>query len=89
MTEWKPIETAPKNGTFVLLHVPDGALESGPVTIGTYFNAEERDERGRFKKGEFVYAHWTGWLGMDGDTRPSWCNPTHWMPLPSPPLISR
>ena len=79
MSEWKPIETAPKDGGFVLLHVPRG-LESGEVTVGAYWKADERAANGRFMKG-----HWDGWLGMDCDARSSWCDPTHWMPLPPPP----
>ncbi len=76
---WRPIETAPRDGTFVLLHVPDG-LENGEVTIGAYWKADERDAKGRFMKG-----NWDGWLGMDVDIRSSWCDPTHWQPLPAAP----
>lgn len=83
--EWQPIKTAPKDGSFVLLHIPGGALETGPVTIGSYWRMDERGEDGRFKRGVFWPADWRGWLGMDADTTPSWCEPTHWMPLPKPP----
>jgi hypothetical protein len=86
--EWRPIETAPKDGTFIMLYVPNGQLETGPVTIGIYFPEldELRDELGRFKKQHpWAPAHWKGWLGTDGDNSPSWCEPTHWMPLPKPP----
>jgi hypothetical protein len=81
--QWRPIETAPKDGTFVLIAVPEGELESGPVTIGQYLRFEERDEDGKFKPGHFYPA--TGWCGMDGDGHPSDCEPTHWMPLPEGP----
>ncbi len=84
-THWQPIETAPKDGSFILLHVPNGAVETGPVTIGTYFRIEDRDEKGRFRKGSWFPADWTGWMATDGDCGPSWCDPTHWMPLPEPP----
>jgi hypothetical protein len=79
MGEWQPIETAPKDGRFVLLHVPKG-LESGVITVGAYWKSDARGETGRFLKG-----HWDGWLGMDADIVSSWCHPTHWMPLPAPP----
>lgn len=88
MSEWKLIETAPKDGTFVLLFVPNERIETGPVTIGSYMRIEERAENGRFKKGVFYPADWSGWLGMDADTLPSWCDPTHWMPPPEPPRIT-
>jgi hypothetical protein len=77
---WRPIESAPKDGRFVLLHVPNDQLESGAVTVGAYYKPEERAEDGKFLKG-----HWDGWLGMDADVLSSWCEPTHWMPLPEPP----
>ena len=81
--EWQPIETAPMDGTFVLLHVPKG-LESGSVTVGAYWDhqrwGDDRDDKGRYMKG-----HWDGWLGMDIDVMSSWCDPTHWMNLPGPP----
>jgi hypothetical protein len=77
---WQPIETAPRDGRFVMLHVPEGQLESGTVTIGAYWKSDERAENGRFLKG-----NWDGWLGMDVDIASSWCDPTDWMPLPEPP----
>ena len=79
MSEWQPIETAPKDGRFLLLHVPEG-LESGVITIGAYWKEEERSENGRFSKG-----HWDGWRGMDADIISSYCEPTYWQPLPEPP----
>jgi hypothetical protein len=90
MMEWRPISTAPKD-RFVLLHVPNGQLETGPVTIGIYFPSEDdeelRDERGRFKKQHPWWpADWKGWLGTDGDNSSSWCDPTHWAPMPDPPV---
>lgn len=82
---WQPIETAPRDGTFVMLHVPHGQIETGPVTIGGYWKADERDPNGRFRKGEWAKANFSGWLGCDADYRESWCEPTHWMPLPEAP----
>jgi hypothetical protein len=84
---WKPIKTAPRD-RFVLLYVPDGQLESGPVTMGIYFPDEDeaRDEKGRFAKRKAWWpADWNGWMGTDGDNSASWCEPTHWMPMPEPP----
>ncbi len=89
MSEWQPIKTAPRD-RFILLHVPNGRLEvGGDVTIGCYFpdhSEEERDKRGRFlKRHPWWLADWSGFIGIDGDNSPSWCDPTHWMPLPAPP----
>jgi len=80
MSEWQDIKTAPKDGSFILLHCPNGQLESGDVTVGAYWKEDRHSENGRFMLGK-----WWGWLGMDGDGMSSWCEPTHWMPLPAPP----
>ena len=77
MSEWRSIESAPKNGTLVL--VCDPHLDY-PVTVGAYFKGDRDDATGRFQRGD-----WAGWLSMDGDHLASISNPTHWMPLPEPP----
>lgn len=61
--DWQPIETAPTDGRFVMLYVPNGQLETGPVTIGGYWKAEDRQENGRFKKGEWARADFRGLAG--------------------------
>ena len=70
---WQPIATAPKNGTRVLV--------SSRAYGVTYYG----------------FCHWqsfddgsSGWIGGSFATIPPGCfsaflNPTHWMPLPSPP----
>lgn len=88
MMDWQPIDTAPHDGRFVMLYVPNGQLETGPVTIGGYWKAEDRQKNGRFKKGEWARADFRGWLGTDGDYSASWCTPTHWAPMPAPPLTA-
>lgn len=84
---WRPIETAPKDGTTVMLAArrykpriwvsytdPDAFKKDGD--LGAYSVLVARfstwDDCWRQLSGEFV-------VGM------SWCNPTHWMPLPEPP----
>ena len=65
MSEWQPIETAPKGGELVLLSDvgwPHATRRGGaPVKVGGWW-----DER---------------WNIFGA----SW-KPTHWMPLPEPPL---
>jgi len=85
--DWRPIETAPKDGTPVLLWLKDKCDRNYTVTgLCDYFSI-----------GIWLYGRWnsidvedcgtmggecTGWM-------PDWCciavNPSHWMPLPEPP----
>lgn len=63
MSGWQPIETAPKDGAWVL--VIEGQVPDKP---------------------QFV-AKWNdyGWVDCDDDVNYT-INPTHWMPLPEPPI---
>ncbi len=72
MSEWQPIETAPKDGQHVLLAITeDGPPGLGYVSEGYY---EEDGDRGWYS----ANTHWTD--SYDGSLFPS-----HWMPLPKPP----
>jgi hypothetical protein len=81
-TEWQPIDTAPKDGTHILIRVkfPED-LCMGPATIPTYW----RDLQARGGHGN-SYRGWSGELSSSNVTL--WeiegCGgtPTHWMPLP-------
>jgi hypothetical protein len=77
--EWQPIETAPKDGTVVIL-----------------FNDEndENDDWSKISVGVFDHSIWHciyslqtefGEFGMDTFVD---CMPTHWRPLPNPPLLA-
>jgi biotin carboxyl carrier protein len=75
---WQPIETAPKDGTVVLVF--DGQF------VGTaLFSAWERDERGLVIGLEPEDTNppdcWE-WTGDGSEVGPT---PTHWMPLPAAP----
>jgi hypothetical protein len=60
-SEWQPIETAPDDGTEVLLCLGD----TGEMEVGYCFDAE---------------FYRSGLERLDPQ-------PTHWMPLPSPPVL--
>ena len=70
---WRPIETAPTDGTLVLLYGPK-SLQGGKVvdkhlvTADRY--AQPNDRKGFIGWGKFNAEYWP---------------PTHWMPLPDPP----
>ena len=68
MSEWQPIETAPKDGTSILVY-------------------SEKGDKGAFLPGGMAVDRWqreytTGF----GEFNPYHWPPTHWMPLPEPPL---
>lgn len=73
MMEWQPIETAPKDGTFIDvwcsgLHNPAGARETDAYWDGTQWMCKMFERGGPFTVGFYVTD-----------------KPTHWMPLPPPP----
>ena len=79
--EWQPIETAPKDGTRIILYFP-----RTDIVIGGSWQ-EVRD--GDWESG---YHYWFEWKVDDKlffmEDDPDWWNPTHWMPLmplPEPP----
>ncbi len=78
MSDWQPIETAPKDGSTILLCVSNSERE--PVIVTGLWVTEAMD--------------WSGWPITEPTWREVWChfqlasdgdNPTHWMPLPTPP----
>jgi hypothetical protein len=72
MTEWKPIETAPKNGTPILLYSPDA--REPKIFICAYIQFE----------GEETGAWFDEWK-EDGCHEIDDIEFTHWMALPGPP----
>lgn len=76
MSAWKPIDTAPRDGTACLLWSADF---DPPVFVGSFGWTD-------LPKGHEDY--WEGWvfsedlLSTYSDIEPE---PTHWMPFPAPP----
>ena len=80
MTEWQPIETAPKDGTQVML------TNGISVAHGNWLHAEPfireiRDLEGRYIDQDESDGY-DGWIDFIGGMLPE---PTHWMPLPDCP----
>ena len=75
MSEWKPIETAPKNGRLIWLGC--GRF----MRLGCWINGEEHENFGTIGGG------WKDYIAMEGRQTFTGLRfmPTHWMALPSPP----
>ena len=73
---WQPIETAPKDGSWVLVFDPSNIDESYEVRPVSAQWTE--DMNGGKTDWHWQFAWFDG--GYFGD-----CEPTHWMPLPEPP----
>ena len=74
LTGWQPIETAPRDGTEILM------TNGVDVSSGQWFSeyGGTYDQEGA-PNGDERDAGWMDWIGgMQPD-------PTHWMPLPPPP----
>lgn len=74
---WKPIETAPLDGTRILL-VTTLADNSLRVDIGHWPTKKIFDQYG--EPGEQIEPRW-----CECDHTPLWRPVTHWAPLPQPP----
>lgn len=79
--DWQPIETAPKDGTVVLIY--QGKEECCCATA-KYVDTSHKELEVVGQKGKKVISEWveytSGYWDADG-----FYDPTHWMPLPEPP----
>ena len=77
--KWQPIETAPKDGTEILLYGVTAGEISGMhrrpvICCGDWMGG----------RSDFPGQDWWNVLHTDGYC--VWCRATHWLPLPDPPL---
>ena len=83
-TEWMNIETAPKDGTMILLHTLDASItpfEGNRIVVGKWIAGPWQDgSANKFVFGSHYY--------IDEDNRKivqHIATATHWMPLPPDP----
>lgn len=89
MNAWQPIETAPMDGTEILLasvgQVFQGVSVADRVTIGQYATGDQLlkfvGDTDYPDEYEVIEPFWISWDGGFTEENP----PTHWMPLPEPP----
>lgn len=70
MTEWQPIESAPKDRPILVWGPPE---DDSPKQIRAQCVVA------------FWCACLSEWHLADADEEPTWIGITHWMPLPDPP----
>lgn len=71
MSEWQPIETAPRDGTYILL--------------GWSVNPTKDGEFPKMSVGKSIDRDSGWWLTAGWASSTVQMAPTHWMPLPPPP----
>lgn len=76
MTEWRTIDSAPRDGTVILI---SDARYSGYPAFAAYFDSEQELYPWRF-----LNPRTTDGTGI-GEMQDDVYGPTHWMPLPEPP----
>lgn len=77
MSEWMPIESAPRDGTEVILY------EDGSYGIGRWVDTSHQEQRLISSKGRRETYEWFD--VKSGYWEDTMFAPTHWMPLPEPP----
>lgn len=99
MSEWQPIETAPKDGRVVLFHYLN-RLGKSRIVRGFYapkFCIEQDVEYGEFIDYDEItdryflpegwYESIENWDEYSSVSLEAEYEPTHWMPLPDPPQL--
>jgi hypothetical protein len=79
---WQPIETAPKDGSEIMLYGPcrwlSTSAQSKPkVCVGSWASENGHDDDGIVDDKAFMTSTENPYQDI--------CNATHWMPLPAPP----
>lgn len=87
MIDWQPIETAPKDGTMVLVYLD--VAGTSVVHLAWYNSAEEWARSGAKFDGWNTIEEWEGWWSytrgsVTQEKLDGWQTPTHWAPYNGP-----
>lgn len=80
MGEWMPIETAPRDGSYLLLLSPDGDVGIGFILTEEFAGLSLQSTPAAWVGRRSYERKPSVWLGRHGAHEA-----THWMPLPEPP----
>ena len=81
-SNWQPIDTAPKDGSSVLLYWPANARYRASTAIGHWVDKQEMAYGKEISRSQFWTRPHPFFYGLDPEDDPK---PSHWMPLPAPP----
>lgn len=86
MSEWQPIETAPKDkGKFILVCTLLGDnFDDYDASVATVIWTDRFAGLRPENEKNYIWANWNEGLD-DNDVWADYGQPTHWMPLPAPP----
>ena len=96
MFEWQPIETAPQDGTAILIFEPTAGWAGNPRESYMPRDALRPNEcsyKGNdprllwYDDRRFAIGYWRPWGGW-GNRNCATVKPTHWMPLPAMPQVT-
>jgi hypothetical protein len=86
MTEWQPIETAPKDGKSILVH--DNVAPGLAAGVAIECWAGNTDVAAWWENEDAGSGRWICYMDRPQDPELHF-TPTHWMPLPEPPASRR
>lgn len=90
MADWQPIETARQDGTSIQVKIPGHGSDNVVAWFGGLMNSREQDCGGwHWMEDNEPPDCWTDgicWESNEDNIRS--VHPTHWQPLPQPPVTS-
>jgi hypothetical protein len=82
MSEWQPIETAPKDGTEIIVGNDQATVW---ITRGSWWSDGEHWATQGYDKQEEAAGWWSYANSVGQDKLNDYRQPTHWLPMPTPP----